>query len=123
VNEAKIELHKTVARLKMQLEEMDGLLTRKIAEVKAAVEAKVTAQESASDWESKYNSIAAKMKDLEKQEDKGGGFLFRRSLDIGSFTTSKSDKYKWFRRKSKQSMDFVQGPELKVSCNKRDSEA
>ena len=104
VHEARIEAHETIERLKIQLEETEGLLTRKITEVQAAVEAKITAQENASEWESKWLMLCKKVNELERNKGKEEklSFLKRNSVDgVDSLRNSRTEKHGWFRFKSR----------------------
>ena len=117
MKEARVEAHETIERLKIQLEETEGLLTRKMTEVQAAVEAKVTALESASEWESKWLSACQKVKDLEQQKETGSrtDILHRSSLDTGSLRSNRTDRHLWFRRRSRNETEsYSQPPSFNV---------
>ena len=96
------------------MEETEGLLSRKMTELKAAVEAKVTACENASEWESKWTATNQKVKELEKKDR---SLLFsRRSLEAGSFHNSRTERRpnQWFRLRSRQDSDSFKSTESNV---------
>lgn len=112
VNEARVVDHETIARLKIQLEETEGLLSRKMAELQATIEAKVAACEAASEWESKYMSLNLKLKEFEKGDRTP--ILLRRSLETSSFAGSRNDR-QWFRLRSRISAESIKSTENNVS--------
>lgn len=113
VHEARVTDYKTIERLKIQLEETEGLLSRKMTELKAAVEAKVTACETASELESKCAMLNQRIKEMDKGER--GGILTRENLRSASFH-SRSDRRpaQWFRLRSRQESDSFKSTESTV---------